>query len=60
MTMTEWKENWVKTVVEAGFSQSTAIDTFRAMYGQDGPDLQKCAKSEAFAMLGKLDNQTQH
>lgn len=60
MTVTEWKESWVKTVVDAGFSQSTAIGTYKAMYGRDGPDLLKCAKkSEALAMLGKLDTHPQ-
>lgn len=60
MTMTEWKESWVKTLVDDGFSSNTALDTYKAMYGRDGPDINKCAKTEAFALLGKLDTQRQH
>ncbi|MDO9420316.1 MAG: hypothetical protein Q7T66_06615 [Herminiimonas sp.] len=60
MTINEWKENWVKTVVDAGFSPNTALDTYKALYGRDGPDIEKCAESEAFALLGKLDTHQQH
>lgn len=60
MSIAEWKTTWVKTVVDAGFSHTTALDTYKALYGRDGPDIQKCAESEAFALLGKLDTQQQH
>ncbi len=45
MSIAEWKTTWVKTVVDAGFSHTTALDTYKALYGRDGPDIQKCAES---------------
>jgi hypothetical protein len=57
MTMTDWKASWVKTLVDDGFSPSTAVDTYNAMYGRDGPDTTKCPRKEAFALLGKLESQ---
>jgi hypothetical protein len=57
MTMTDWKASWVKILVDDGFSPSTAVDTYKAMYVRDGPDISKCPKNEAFALLGKLDSQ---
>jgi hypothetical protein len=54
MTTNEWKTRWVEMIVDAGFSPRTAIDTFQAMYGSDGPDVNKNAEEEASGMLGKL------
>lgn len=57
MSSNDWKTNWVKTVVDAGFSPSTALDTYMAMYGRDGPDLSKNPENEALDLLGKLETQ---
>lgn len=56
MMQIEWRDKWINTLVDAGFSQHTARDTYQAMYGQDGPDLTKNASQEAKAMLGKLNS----
>lgn len=53
MTMNEWQRNWVNTVVECGISQSTALETYKAMY-REGPDLNKNPVQEALAMLEKI------
>lgn len=55
MSLNEWKINWVKTVIDGGFSQRTALDTYHAMYGCDGPDLSKSAEVEALLMLGRIE-----
>lgn len=44
----------------ADFSHTTSLDTYDALYGRDGTNIQKCAEGEAFALLGKLDSQQQH
>lgn len=54
MMQIEWRDKWINTLVDAGFSANTARDTYQAMYGQDGPDLTRNATQEAKAMLGKL------
>ncbi|MFC7297550.1 hypothetical protein [Herminiimonas aquatilis] len=55
MMRIEWRDKWINTLIDAGFSPSTARDTYQAMYGRDGPDLSKNAAQEAKAMLGKLN-----
>lgn len=54
MMRIEWRDKWINTLVDAGFSANTARDTYQAMYGRDGPDLTKNATQEAKSMLGKL------
>lgn len=54
MMRIEWRDIWINTLVDAGFSPHTARDTYQAMYGKDGPDLGKNAAQDAKAMLGKL------
>ena len=55
MMRIEWRDKWINTLVDAGFSANTARDTYQAMYGHDGPDITKNAAQEARAMLGKLN-----
>lgn len=57
MTMNEWKKMWVDEVVKAGVSLYTALDTYTALYGRDGPDLNKNPKIEASSLLCKLETQ---
>lgn len=55
MMRIEWRDKWINTLIDAGFSPNTARDTYQAMYGTDGPDLTKNAAQDAKAMLGKMN-----
>lgn len=54
MMRIEWRDTWINTLIDAGFSPSTARATYQAMYGDNGPDFNKNPAHEAMAMLGKI------
>jgi len=55
MMRIEWEDTWITTLIDAGFSPSTARATYRAMYKENGPDYNKNPAQEAMAMLGKIN-----
>ncbi len=54
MMRIEWEDTWINTLIDAGFSPSTARTTYQAMYGEAAPDFTKNPAQEAMAMLGKI------